>query len=79
MLYACELFENTVVRLPGACRIRSIEPGDADSNPSGAVYHGSCEGGKGVDASRDVGKASDRAAKRQADNNCVEIIFEVLE
>jgi hypothetical protein len=57
--------------------MRSIEPGDADSNPFGAVYHGSCEGGRGVDASR-VGKARDRVAKRQLDNNCVENIFEVL-
>ena len=65
-----------VVRLPGACRIRSTEPGDVDSNPSGAVYHGSREGGWGVGLSR-VGKVKDRVAKRKTDNTFVQNILEV--
>lgn len=36
------------VRFPGASRIRKTSPGFADSNPSGAEYHGSCRGGIGV-------------------------------
>ena len=38
-----------MVKLPGATRTRSIVPGDAVPQPSGAVYHGSSDGGIGVD------------------------------
>ena len=49
MFHAWELFAMVVVVFPGAGRIRRISLGFLDSNPSGAVYHGSVLGGRGVD------------------------------
>lgn len=74
MLYAAELLEKMVVKFPGALRMRSIEPGEVDSNPLGAEYHGSCEGGRGVEVSR-VGKARDNVANRDTDTSRVKNIF----
>ena len=56
--------------------MRSIEPGEADSNPFGAVYQGSCEGGSGVEVSR-VGKVEDGVVKRKTNSSCVKNILKV--
>lgn len=58
--------------------MRSIAPGDADSNPAGAVYHGSLEGGKGAGVSF-VGRARDDAATMLKDNKRVQFIFDQIE
>jgi hypothetical protein len=69
MFHAWELFAMVVVVFPGAGRMRRISPGFLDSNPSGAVYHGSVLGGRGVDEEfvvleGDIGSAEE-SARRQ--------------
>jgi hypothetical protein len=47
-LYDAEQLLVIVVILPGAARMRNTVPGALSSNPSGVVYQGSCDGGRGV-------------------------------
>jgi hypothetical protein len=58
-----------VVMFLGAGRMRRISPGLLDSNPSGAVYHGSVLGGRGIDEEfvvleGDIGSAEQNARRQ---------------